>query len=133
MLPALIADQSEETSFKKAQHLLESVGLLKKADERPGSLSGGQQQRVALARALINEPSFLLADEPTGNLDERTGKEIVDLLLRLQREWQMGLIVSTHDARVAERMEHRYRLHEGKLFDEIALSQGEGVQVMVTK
>ncbi len=118
MLPALIAGGSEANSLKKAQHLLECVGLTQKADARPGSLSGGQQQRVALARALINEPAFLLADEPTGNLDERTGAEMVDLLLRLQREWQMGLIVSTHDAHVAERMEHRYRLHEGMLFEQ---------------
>ncbi len=130
MLPALIAGQSDEGSLKKAQHLLECVGLTKKSDERPGSLSGGQQQRVALARALINEPAFLLADEPTGNLDERTGAQIVDLLLRLQREWQMGLIVSTHDAHVAERMEHRYSLHEGELFDELIVQGREVSEVM---
>ncbi len=117
MLPALIVGQSEAFSLQKAQQLLEAVGLLQKADARPGSLSGGQQQRIALARAVINEPDFLLADEPTGNLDERTGAEIVDLLLRLQSEWQMGLIVSTHDKEVADRMEHLYRLHDGRLFE----------------
>lgn len=118
MLPAMIAGCNQEDSFKKAQQLLEAVGLHEKVEARPGSLSGGQQQRVALARALINAPAFLLADEPTGNLDERTAAEMVDLLLRLQQEWHMGLIVSTHDQELAFRMEYRYRLHEGRLFNE---------------
>jgi predicted ABC-type transport system involved in lysophospholipase L1 biosynthesis ATPase subunit len=88
---------------------------------------------VALARALINEPAFLLADEPTGNLDERTGAEMVDLLLRLQHEWHMGLVVSTHDTHVAERMEHQYRLHEGMLFDETMIPGKEKVETVSMK
>lgn len=115
ILPGLIAGKPRQACEEKANILLEKVGVVQKADQKPGALSGGQQQRVALARALFNEPEFLLADEPTGNLDERTGKEIVDLLLRLQTEWRMGLIISTHDTYVAQQMQHQYRLHNGKI------------------
>ncbi len=115
MLPGLIVGTPQEECEKKANELLNQVGILEKADQKPGSLSGGQQQRAALARALCNEPAFLCADEPTGNLDERTGKQMVDLLVRLQTEWGMGLIISTHDTYVAQQMQHCYRLHNGTL------------------
>ncbi len=115
MLPAFIAGVDEKTAAKNALQLLANVGLSEKKNDRPASLSGGQQARAALARALINRPSFLLADEPTGNLDEKTGKEIVSLLLSMQKKWKMGLIISTHDKYVAEAMETRYRLHDGSL------------------
>ncbi len=115
MLPAIIAGRSKKEAHDNAFLLLDQVGLSDKNYARPASLSGGEQARVALARALINRPAFLLADEPTGNLDEKTGKEIVSLLLSLQKEWGMGLIISTHDRYVADAMEIRYRLHEGKL------------------
>jgi ABC-type lipoprotein export system ATPase subunit len=113
MLPARIAGTPEVQARDLARDLLNHVGLSDKKDAPPGTLSGGQQARVALARALINRPSFLLADEPTGNLDEKTGKEITQLLCVLQKEWGIGLIISTHDSYVADAMDIRYRLHDG--------------------
>lgn len=115
MLAGLIAQADEHELRSHATHLLALVGLASKTHEPPGALSGGQQARIALARALINKPAFLLADEPTGNLDEQTGREIVELMLRLQKEWHMGLIVSTHDAYVAQAMQEQYLLHNGTM------------------
>lgn len=115
MLPGLIAAKSPRECRERALNLLKSVGITEKADNKPAQLSGGQQQRAALARALMNEPAFLLADEPTSNLDERTGKAITELLVTLCHEWRMGLVISTHNTAVAECMEFRYQLHEGKL------------------
>ncbi len=113
MLPARIAGATETDAREAALDLLERVGLFNKKEALPATLSGGQQARGALARALINRPSFLLADEPTGNLDEKTGKEITQLLITLQKEWNIGLIISTHDSYVADVMEITYRLHDG--------------------
>ncbi len=115
MLPGIIAGNEEAKVQREALKLLKQVGLSEKENAQPGSLSGGQQTRVALARALINKPAFLLADEPTGNLDENTGKEIVSLLLFLQKEWGMGVVVSTHDSYVADAMQEKYQLHNGFL------------------
>ncbi len=94
---------------------LRRVGLELKADSSPSSLSGGQQQRIAILRAIFNEPVFLLADEPTGSLDEKTGREIVDLLLSCRDEWGMGIVVSSHDAYVAQSMETVFQLKDSML------------------
>ncbi len=115
MVPGLIAGKSNSECSAKARELLAAVGIENKADSKPGSLSGGQQQRVALARALCNDPVFLIADEPTGNLDSETGKKIIDLLLQLQRKYHMGIIVSTHDSNVAQQMQERFQLRDGML------------------
>jgi ABC-type lipoprotein export system ATPase subunit len=115
MLKGLIAGKSEKECLPKAQVLLEQMGLASKMSAYPGQLSGGQQQRVALARALLNKPDFLLADEPTGNLDLETGKVIIDLILQAQAEWHMGVIISSHDAYVAQKMSTIYTLKDGKL------------------
>ncbi len=114
-LPGLIAGNNQSTCLKRAQELLSVVGLTDKQDAKPSSLSGGQQQRVALARALFNRPAFLLADEPTGNLDIKTGKDMVALLLKCHTQWGMGIIVSTHDAYVAENMQKIYQIKNGRL------------------
>lgn len=98
-----------------ARSLLESVGLGDRTDHRPGELSGGEQQRVAIARALCNDPDLLLADEPTGNLDATTGREIMDLLLQLQQERKKTLIVVTHDDKVAGLAGQRRVLADGTL------------------
>ncbi len=115
MTKGLIAGQQIDACKQEALSLLNQMGLIDKIEEKPPVLSGGQQQRVALARALFGKPSFLLADEPTGNLDPKTGKTIVDLLVKSQKEWGMGIIVSTHDAYVAQRMEHQFELVGGTL------------------
>ena len=115
MVKGLLAKESKESVEKKARALLNQVGLGDKLHHFPGQLSGGQQQRVAIARALMNQPYFLLADEPSGSLDVATGKEIVELLLRLQKEWHMGLIMSSHEPYVYERMETILELKNGML------------------
>ncbi len=115
MLKGLIAGMPHAECAHKARVLLGKVGLVDKADSRTTALSGGQQARVALARALLMEPLFLLADEPTGNLDEHTAQVIIELLLECQQLWHMGLIISSHDAYVANRMQATLRLQNGLL------------------
>ncbi|TMA99183.1 MAG: ABC transporter ATP-binding protein [Deltaproteobacteria bacterium] len=112
-MPGLISRQSREEAERVARETLELVGLGHRLDHRPGELSGGEQQRVALARALVLKPRLLLADEPTGNLDEATGEGIHQLLLDLNRRLGIAAIVVTHNPRLAERMPRRLRLHEG--------------------
>jgi len=97
MLKGMIAKKPQVLVKQEALSLLERVGVTDKAHVLPGTLSGGQQQRVALARALMNKPSFLLADEPTGNLDAKTAAVIIDLVLTYQEEYAMGLIICSHD------------------------------------
>jgi putative ABC transport system ATP-binding protein len=99
----------------QAAELLEEVGLVDRAEHRPGQLSGGERQRVAIARALVNDPSLILADEPTGNLDADSARRVLDLLERLRTERGCTLLVVTHNEAVAQRAEHRYRLDAGRL------------------
>jgi ABC-type lipoprotein export system ATPase subunit len=115
ILPGLIKGQKKNNCEKRAIELLKKVDLIQKKDSRIGELSGGQQQRIAIARALFNEPAFLIADEPTGNLDLTTGKTIIDLLLACHKEWGMGIIISSHDHYVTEKMDEVYNLNEGNL------------------
>ena len=99
----------------RALHLLSQLGLSDKADTYPNRLSGGQQQRVAIARALMMEPKLILADEPTGNLDSRTGKEILDLLSNLNKKDKITVALVTHDPLVARRAQHIYHIKDGKI------------------
>lgn len=115
MIKGLISKMPYEECQKRARSLLNDLGLSSKVSSLPTQLSGGQQQRVAIARALLNQPAFLIADEPTGNLDEKTGRELLSLLLQLQKDWGLGLIISSHDEYVSEQMQHRYELAQGKL------------------
>jgi lipoprotein-releasing system ATP-binding protein len=115
MIKGLIAKMPYEECQKRARSLLHELGLSTKVSSLPTQLSGGQQQRVAIARALLNQPAFLIADEPTGNLDEKTGRELLALLLQLQKDWGLGLIISSHDEYVSEQMQERYELAQGKL------------------
>lgn len=103
-MPLLIAGKSQGESRKRATELLERVGLGHRLSHRPGALSGGEQQRVAIARALAGRPGIILADEPTGNLDYRTGDEITKLLLELHREEGTTLVVATHSLELARKM-----------------------------
>ncbi len=115
MLPGMIKGESRRACRLRAEQLLELIGLTERADFYPPQLSGGEQQRVAIARALFNKPSFLLADEPTGNLDAENAQMVVDLFFAGQKEWNMGIVICTHDRAVYERMEMVYRLYEGIL------------------
>lgn len=123
MVPGLIAGQDYASCFTHATEFLQFVGLGDTLRDKPASLSGGQQQRVALARALFNRPAFLLADEPTSSLDVSMTHEIVRLLLRCNRTWNMGLIISTHDTYVADMMELVYEIADGTLHRRSSLSQ----------
>jgi ABC-type lipoprotein export system ATPase subunit len=114
-LPARVARISAAQTEKRGRDLLSRVGLKERADHKPSELSGGEQQRVAIARALVNEPELLLADEPTGNLDSKTGGEIIELLKNLCAEKQMTLIIATHDAKVAARAQRVIELEDGRI------------------
>jgi putative ABC transport system ATP-binding protein len=100
---------------ERARQSLRLVGLESRLDHKPTELSGGQQQRVAIARALVNDPAIIMADEPTGNLDSRSGKEIMELLLSLNKERGTTLIIVTHDPTVAAQTQRSIRLRDGKV------------------
>ncbi len=114
-LPARMARVASGPARVRATELLKKVGLGDRLDHRPYELSGGEQQRVAIARSLMNHPPLLLADEPTGNLDSKTGDEILRVLLDLRAETGLTLIIATHDVRVAARAERTVLLADGRL------------------
>ena len=113
VVPQMIAGRSRAEAAKRAGELLGLVGLAPRAQHRPAELSGGEQQRVAIARALANKPQLLLADEPTGNLDEHTADEVFGVLLQLVRSAGLGALIATHNTALAARMDRRLTLHEG--------------------
>ena len=118
----------------KAKHLIERVGLSHRLTHKPRELSGGEMQRAAIARALISDPEILLADEPTGNLDARTGREILDVLKQLNEQNDLTIIMVTHDERIAQQADRVVRLDEGRLeaFRDVELAgphTGESVRL----
>jgi putative ABC transport system ATP-binding protein len=100
---------------KEAAAALDAVGLGKRLDHRPSALSGGEQQRVGLARALVTKPRLLLADEPTGNLDQKSGAVVVELMFNLARQNGTAVVMITHDAHLAERTDRRFTMEQGQL------------------
>lgn len=114
-MPALIMGRERDVAFEKAASLLEFLGLKDRLHHRPGELSGGEQQRVAIARALINEPSLVLADEPTGNLDLKTQEVVFQLFLNIVREHNSSLLIATHNLNLAKKTDRIFELSDGKL------------------
>ncbi|MCG3148800.1 MAG: putative ABC transporter ATP-binding protein YknY [Verrucomicrobiae bacterium] len=114
-LPLILRGDEPAQASRRATEVLEMVGLGHRLHHLPMQLSGGQQQRVAIARALVNAPAVILADEPTGNLDSKTGQEIIDLLRRLQREKNVTVITATHDARMIAISDRVAWIRDGKL------------------
>lgn len=115
MMPLLINGTSSASASQPARALLDQVGLSHRVGHKPGELSGGERQRVAVARALVNRPACILADEPTGNLDEKTAESVFNLLLDLKRQQQTALVIVTHDHRLADRCGRSLELFRGQL------------------
>ena len=113
VLPQMIDAKPRREARLVAETLLDQVGLSERASHRPARLSGGEQQRIAIARALANEPSVLIADEPTGNLDRRTAATVFDMLLEVVRARGVGALIATHNPELAERLDRRLILEDG--------------------
>lgn len=111
LLPARLAKKSAENY----QEIVDSLGLSERINHYPSQLSGGQQQRVAIARAMINDPEVLLCDEPTGNLDEKSGKEVMDLLLKMNREQNKTILIVTHNPEIAAQCSRTIEISDGKI------------------
>jgi lipoprotein-releasing system ATP-binding protein len=115
MMPLLIRREAPMLARQQASHWLRQVGLQDRALHKPGELSGGERQRVALARALVTHPACVLADEPTGNLDERTAASMLELMLELNQQHDAALVVVTHDMAIADSMPVLWEMHQGQL------------------
>jgi len=120
VIPQLIGGRDFSPAREFAKELLEEVGLASAATRLVGELSGGEQQRVALARALANQPALLLADEPTGSLDQRTAQRVIELLERLHRDHRLTSLLATHNLDLARRAQRIWRLANGKLTETIS-------------
>ena len=115
VLPQLVASKPRGEAVARAEELLTALGLGERMDHRPSQLSGGEQQRVAVARALANRPKLVLADEPTGNLDEKTADKVLEQFLQLVRGTGSAALIATHNERLAAKMDRVVRLHDGLL------------------
>jgi putative ABC transport system ATP-binding protein len=118
-LPAIIAGMSTSEANYKAKKILEQLGIADKANQKPTNLSGGEQQRVAIARCLINNPAIILADEPTGNLDTKTGQAIFDLLKILSHKFERTIIMVTHNPELAESTDRTIIIKDGRIENDI--------------
>lgn len=118
ILPQMIGGKSFHDARIRARELLKEVGILDRATHRPARLSGGEQQRVAIVRALANRPKVLLADEPTGNLDEHTAAAVFEKLTQLVHQENLSALIATHNMDLAKRMDRIFTLHEGHLVEE---------------
>jgi putative ABC transport system ATP-binding protein len=114
MLPLFYRGEEKNSSMEKSLAMLAKVGMEKLSHHKPNQLSGGQQQRVAIARALVGNPDVILADEPTGALDSKTGKEVMDLFLRLNQDEKRTIIIVTHDSNVSQQCQRVVMLRDGK-------------------
>lgn len=121
VLPLLPIKTKKADSYRDAKEVLYKVGLAGREDHLPGELSGGEQQRVAIARALINKPKIILADEPTGDLDSKTGEKIIKLLTTLNQNEKVTVIIATHDDKIAQRTRRKIVLKDGRVVEDIKL------------
>ncbi len=131
MLPMIFQNLSNAERSQRAEKMLKMVGLLERKDHKPTELSGGQQQRVAIARALANDPEVILADEPTGNLDSKTGEIVMDFLDKLHRERKTTIVLVTHDEETAHHAERVVYLKDGKIIHD-ARSRGSRIKISRT-
>lgn len=115
MMPMLIGKQNKSEAKDRAEKMLQAVGLSHRIAHRPSALSGGERQRVAIARALVNNPALVLADEPTGNLDQKTTESIFELIKQLNAEQQIAFLLVTHDLNLAEKLNRRLTMRDGVL------------------
>lgn len=120
MLPSIVSGMKGEERDRRATKILEVLGIGDKAYEKPSNLSGGQQQRVAIARALMNDPAIILADEPTGNLDTKTGQEVFDLLKMLSSKFRRTIIMVTHNPELAQATDRAIFIRDGMVEKEVA-------------
>lgn len=118
MIPVMITGKSKKAAAEKAELLLGKVGLKDRRSHRPAQLSGGEQQRVAVARALANDPLLLLADEPSGNLDSKTGRKLHELLLGLKEESDIAMLIATHNIELSRECEKNFVMKDGQVIEE---------------
>ncbi|MDD0824505.1 lipoprotein-releasing ABC transporter ATP-binding protein LolD [Mannheimia sp. AT1] len=118
MMPMLIGKQNKTEAANRAEKMLQAVGLSHRITHRPSALSGGERQRVAIARALVNNPALVLADEPTGNLDQKTTESIFDLIQQLNQEQNIAFLLVTHDLNLANKLSRRLVMRDGVLSEE---------------
>ncbi len=114
-LPAVISGMSTLEANERSMKILEALGIVDKATQKPINLSGGQQQRVAIARSLVNNPAIILADEPTGNLDTKTGEDVFDMLKTLSRKFKRTVIMVTHNPELAESTDRSILIRDGRI------------------
>lgn len=119
MMPMLIGKQNKSEARERAEKMLQAVGLSHRIAHRPSALSGGERQRVAIARALVNKPALVLADEPTGNLDQKTTESIFDLIKQLNQEQNTAFLLVTHDLALADKLSRRLIMRDGVLNEDI--------------
>lgn len=117
-IPLMISNIDVKKAEQQARDILEQVGLKHRLEHKPSQLSGGERQRVAIARALVRQPNCVLADEPTGNLDQTTAGKVFDLMLELNKKMNTALVIVTHDLQIAKRMDKVLVLHEGAIFNQ---------------
>ena len=115
MLPMSFSSKSKDQKEKRCKELLRMVGMEERANHLPSQLSGGERQRVAIARAMVNSPEIILADEPTGNLDSKSGKDIMDILMKLNKDEKVTLITVTHDKNIASNSKRIIYLKDGEI------------------
>ena len=116
-MPMIFAGVEKEERTERAKRLLEEVNMLKRANHRPREMSGGEQQRVAIARALANDPKIILADEPTGNLDSKTGRQVIDLFRKLNEEKNKTVVIVTHDLAWTDVVDKTIKIMDGKVVE----------------